>query len=171
MDISILRASIYHSVNTSMHTHSYFQLIYCNKSGGRITVGDTVYQAKAHHVYFVKPNIPHRYEQCEQTNLLEIMFHANGRRAEDLKRLPDHFSPADPAFSQMLLTRIAEESSAGQIYFYDILHCALRLLLIDALRQFCTPNAVTGNVETEDGNDDAMVLDLKNYIDNHLHER
>jgi len=176
VDISIQCASVYIRPTTVIHAHNFYQLAYCKKTGGWITVGDTVYEAEARHVYFIKPGVSHQYEQCGEQDLLEMKFQVSGEFAEELYRLPDHFCPQDPAFAEVLFGRIAEEYSDGHVFFYDIIHCALRFFLIESLRQVympdCGKNGKTGEDtgETKKETWDAQILGVKEYIDNHLHE-
>ena len=177
MDLSVLWASCHTAVGVYPHTHSFYQLIYCKKSGGFITIGDTLYEAKERYVYLAKPCISHSFDQCDRMQILEVKFNAYGTLSEAINRLPDRFQPQNPALSEMLLDRVAEEQTSRSADYDSAARCALHLFLIDAIRQFCAWHFNTevaaseaSTSEKEKPGSDVQILQLKEYIDAHLHE-
>lgn len=175
MDLSVLWASSHIAVDVYPHEHNFYQLIYCKKSGGFITIGDTIYEAEEQYVYLAKPYTSHSFNQCGRMQILEIKFHASGMLAEDINRLPDQFQPHEPAFFEMLLDKVADEYLMHGSYFDSAAQCALQLFFIEVIRQFGTrlPQEEEANAEAsgkKEESGDILILQLKDYIDSHLHE-
>lgn len=177
MDLSILWASTHTAVSVYPHTHIFYQLIFCKKSGGYISIGNALYTAQENNVYLAKPGASHSIDQCGRMQILEVKFNAFGKLAEHINRLPDCFSPQDITLSEMLLDRVAAEEENRTAYFDDAARCALHLFFIEAIRQYgVTAQPKASSHSTVKGSDavkengDILILQLKDYIDAHLHE-
>jgi len=174
MDLSVMWAACHTAVGVYPHVHSFYQLICCKKSGGFITLGDTLYEAREQYIYLAKPNVSHGFDQCGRMEILEVKFNAFGTLAEDLNRLPDCFCPQDAAFSVQLLDKVAQEHTQRGPHFDAAARCALQLFFIEAIRQFSAaqPHAEAVQPETVQSkkSSDIQILQLKDYIEAHLHE-
>lgn len=176
MDLSILWASTHTAMSVYPHTHCFYQLIFCKKGGGYISVGNGLYTAQENCVYLAKPGTSHGFDQCDKMLILEIKFNAFGKLAEHINRLPDVFIPRDIALSEHLLDQVSAEEENRTVYFDDAARCALHLFFIEAIRQFGVALPLKNSVHSAKGSDmvkengDILILQLKDYIDAHLHE-
>ena len=177
MNLSILWASTHTAVSVYPHTHSFYQLIFCKKSGGYIRIGGALYPAQEHNVYLSKPGSCHSIDQCNMLEILEIKFNAAGIMAQRIDQLPDQFSLQNTPITEAFLDRVCLELNRKDPCFDSAATNALELFFIDAFRYFgvvthqsiCAQND-TDCQNTSRENGDLQILQLKDYIDAHMHE-
>lgn len=177
MDLSILWASTHTAMSVYPHVHNFYQLILCKESGGYIGIEDTLYAARKHSVYLSKQGILHSIDQCGKLEVLEIKFNAVGVLAQRINQLPDCFSLENTPITEALLDRVSIEEFQKGPCFDDAATSALHLFFIEAFRHFGIvthqahyPQRCTGNQSPNKENADTLILQLKDYIDTHLHE-
>ena len=173
MELSILWASTHTAISVYPHSHSFYQLILCQEEGGFIGLDDRLYPARAHNVYLARPGVSHSIDQCAMMQILEIKFNASGLLAQRLGKLPEQFTLADTPIREALLERVSAEEAARTPCFDEAAGCALQLFFIDVFRHFGIvipeQTAPSAQEETKE-NGDTLILQLKEYIENHLQE-
>jgi len=176
MDLSILWASTHTAMSVYPHTHSFYQLILCQTEGGFIGLNERLYPARPHTVYLAKPGVSHSIDQCSRMQILEVKFNATGVLAERLNKLPEQFTLVNTPIHESFLDRVGSEETSRTPCYNEAAGCAFMLFFIEAFRHFgivlpkqpvhSTPNAPSAPKE----NGDTLILQLKEYIDTHLHE-
>ncbi len=167
MDISILWVNDHVACATDAHTHEFYQLIYCRQKGGKITVGDKIYDAKSNFVYLAKPGDLHATTVGSQMRLIEIKFKVNDNGLnKNLEKVPREFQLDDVILMKTLLLQAAKEGMRNSLYSLEAANAALKLFLLYAARQF-NPDL---NGDSEDNahpeiSGDANILRLAGYID------
>lgn len=161
------------------HTHDFYQMIYCKKSGGLIGVGDNVFEAKQGYAYFIRPGTIHSITQRSDMKTIDLKFFVQDKEVERyLENVPAEFQLGDIAFMKMLFLFIAKEGIESKIYCNETTNSALWLLLAKIIYEFndisvCVPHdfQVFYNLpEQVKSNTDVMILNLKEYIDENIHE-
>ena len=161
--------------NVVAHTHDFYQLIYCKKGGGYITVGDKRRKALAGHVYLSKPGTLHAIENVDDMYLLEIKFVAEDSIAAVL---PDHFNLSAIPFAQDMLIIAGDEGIRGEAHYDEAANSAFKLFLIHFMRHFMnnaygksySHSAVLDTPEYARENNDIKILNLKYYIADQLNK-
>ncbi len=177
MDIHILWLSDHAAHSVVPHTHDFYQVIFCTKKGGHISVNGSRYSAKSNYVYFIKPGSMHSIDRGTDMHIIEIKFLVRG---EELNRyltgLPDEFQLADVSFMKMMFLHMANEGVEGKIYCNETINAALTLFLARSIHEFhkLTPRESLGYQVFTDipksgkNNTDISILDLKKYIEQNL---
>lgn len=180
MDLRTIWVVDHTSPYVKLHEHNYYQLIYCQKGSGTITVGQTVYNAVPGRAYLVKPMEMHEIAPQDSFRLAEVKFII---RREDLdrclKQLPTEMSIDENTSLRLTIKDVIREGLADFMYSYEATNAALYLFLIRLLRKnnidaphkpwrsfyFDTPKrCVTG----EDAERDADFNMLLDYIEHNL---
>lgn len=182
MDLRTIWVGDHTSPYIELHNHNYYQLIYCQKGSGTITVGETVYNAVPGRVYLVRPMEVHEIAPQEALRLAEVKFVV---RREDfdncLKQLPVEMDIDESTTLRLTMKDVIREGLADCIYSYEATNAALYLFLIRLLRKagidvphkpwrsfyFDTPKRRTAGEDGERDADFAMLLD---YIEHNLSE-
>jgi len=169
-----------HIANTvASHTHDFYQMIFCTKKGGTISVDGKVYEAKQDYAYFVKPGTIHSITQNREMKTIDLKFYVHDADAQKfLSNVPHQFQLGDIPFMKMLFQTIAKEGIESKIYCNESTTSALKLLLIKMIHEFnpsSSPHAHDYRVfyelpEQIKNNTDIMILDLKNYIEENINK-
>ena len=180
MDLRTIWVSDHASPTISIHSHNYYQMIYCQKGSGTITVDDCVYQATPGSLYLIQPMVKHAIQPLDTFRLAEVKFVI---RREDLdnslKQLPvemeiDRYTPL-----RLSMKDVIREGLTDLTYSYEATTAALYLFLIRLLRNqnidvahkpwrrfyFDTPKRRSMG---EDGERDADFNMLLEYIEHNL---
>lgn len=177
MDVHILWLSNHIANSVEPHTHDFYQIIFCKKRGGQISIDGEDYDAKSNFVYFIKPGSVHSIDCGIDMHIIEIKFFAYG---DDLNKylaeVPDEFQLSDISFMKMLFLHIAREGVESKIYCNETINSALKLFLAKAIREFneisnlepLNYQIFTDVPNHEKTNTDIMILDLKTYIEQNL---
>lgn len=182
MDLRTIWVGDHTSPYIKLHAHNYYQLIYCQKGSGTITVGETVYTAVPGHIYLVRPMENHEIQPLDSFRLAEVKFVI---RRDDLdrclKQLPVEMAIDEVTTLRLTLKDVIREGLADHIYSYEATNAALYLFLIRLIRKtgldvphkpwrsfyFDTPKRRTAG---EDGERDADFEMLLDYIEHNLSE-
>lgn len=161
------------------HTHDFYQMIFCKKNGGLISVGYKVFEAKQGYAYFVTPGTIHSITQRSDMKTIDLKFFVQDSELQEyLSNIPEEFQLGDIAFMKMLFLFIAREGIESKIYCNETTNCALKLLLAKMIHEF---NDVSVSAphdyqvfyslpEQVKSNTDVMILNLKEYIEENLHK-
>lgn len=121
--------------STEIHLHEYYQMIYCQKTGGSFEIGGKKYDAIPGCIYFVKSQELHGMQRGDNMRVTELKFLVeDGEVNNRLERLPSAFVVSDDILVRRLLTDIVSEGSGHMLYSGDSVNAALELLLIKILR-------------------------------------
>lgn len=182
MDLRTIWVGDHNSPYIKPHEHNYYQMIYCQKGSGTITIGRTVYNAIPGRIYLVRPMETHEIAPIECFRLAEVKFAV---RRDDfdksLKQLPAEMEIDEHTNLRLTLKDVIREGLADFIYSYEATNSALYLFLIRLLRKnniqvphkpwrsfyFETPKRRTAGEDAERDADFAMLLD---YIEHSLSE-
>ena len=89
MDVYTIWVSDHISLPVTVHTHNYYQFIYCQRGTGKIKIGKEEYSAIPGRAYFVKPMEEHGIIPNGTLRLIEIKFTTDGEAFEkSLAELP-----------------------------------------------------------------------------------
>lgn len=181
MEVMVFWVSQHIAHAVGAHTHDFYQLIYCQTGGGRITIGNNCYSAQADHVYLAPPGVNHAIENEEQMYIMEIKFLAEGRAVPVLRTLPAHYHIADIPFAREMLSLIIQEGLNQAPYYHDSANAALKLFLIQSVRKYTgagitdarleySQTAILGEAAHGKAGSDTRILNLKYYISDRLCE-
>lgn len=176
MDLSILWAATHNAMSVYPHTHSFYQLILCRSEGGYIGLDDRLYTARPHRICLAKPGTFHSIDQCSHMEILEVKFNAAGLLAQRIDQLPESFMLEDLPVDEAHLERVSREETERGPCFDEAASAALLLFFLDAFRHFgivSVPKApsLTDKAQSEEKESgDTLILQLKDYIEAHLHE-
>lgn len=168
--------------STKVHVHDYYQMIYCQKSGGSFEIDGAHYDAVPGNVYFVRPMQPHAMQRGNNMRVVELKFLAEDEEtAQQLRALPSVFAVEDDMALRRALKEIVKEGLSQALYSNESTNAALELTLIRILRQFCpdagealrtldfdVPPRETGATGR---NSDVQFITLLHYIETHMAER
>lgn len=181
MDVVVFWVSEHIAHMVQAHTHEFFQLIYCKKQGGHITVGTSRYAARTDHVYLVRPGVLHAIENKEQMYIVEFKFLAEGTSAAALRILPEQFDISDIPLAREMLFSALREGLERELHYNEAVNSAFKLFLIHTIRKFAggqlskqqeyEHSAVLDTADHTVANGDVRILNLKYYISNRLHEK
>lgn len=177
LDLSILWSATHHAMSVYPHTHSFYQLILCRSEGGYIGLDDRLYTASPHKLCLAKPGTFHSIDQCSHMEILEVKFNASGVLAQRLNQLPESFLLTGLPIDEAHLDRVSREQTERPPCFDEASCAALMLFFLDAFRYFgivAPPRPVTtaeSGQSTQKENGDTLILQLKDYIEAHLHEQ
>lgn len=179
MDVNVFWVANHIAYTTVAHTHEFYHMILCRQKGGKITIGETEYKAKTDHIYFVKPGVMHSMHRGSDMQLTEIKFIVSDDRLNSyLANLPAEFFPEDILFMKTVFTKVVKEALGDQPFCSDAANCAVKLFLIQSLRQFDKNSALSDTQnnsfntfeapEYAKSNGDVMILGLKKHIENNI---
>jgi len=165
-----------------LHQHDYYQLVYCQKGVGKITVGETVYNAVPGRGYLIKPMEEHDITPKELFRLAEVKFTVEDPALDSgLRQLPTELEIDEHASLRLSLKDVIREGLADAMYSHEATNAALCLFLIRLLRKndvaavhepwrsfyFDAPKRRAAGDDPERALDFSMVID---YIERHLSE-
>lgn len=180
MDLNTIWVVDHISPYIKPHSHNYYQMIYCQKGSGTITIEETVYHAVPGRLYMIRPMETHEILPQDTLRLAEVKFVV---RREDLdhclKQLPVETDIDESTTLCLTMKDVIKEGLADFIYSYEATNAALYLFLIRLLRKnniqvahkpwrsfyFDTPKRRTTGEDGELDADFAMLLD---YIAHNL---
>lgn len=159
------------------HTHDFYQMMFCKKAGGIITVGDKTFETRQDYVYFVRPGISHSIVQKKNMRTIDLNFSVYDNEVKNyLSKVPEEFQITDIVFMKMLFLFIAKEALESKIYSSETANHALMLLIIKVIDEFNDTTIQTpfdyhelyDIGEQLNANTDEMILDLKDYIEENI---
>ena len=74
MDVQVLWVADHIAFDVGAHTHDFYQMAFCRKEGGTITIADKTYFAQKGYVYMMKSSIPHAMTKGDNMALIETKF-------------------------------------------------------------------------------------------------
>lgn len=164
-----------HKTNSLVpHTHDFYQLIYCKKKGGTISIGENTYQAKQDYIYFIPPGTLHSVQQNGDLTLSEFKFVVQDEEANKLlSNAPFEFQLSDIQFMKMIIQFIVKEGIESKIYCDETTRSALNLLLAKIIHQFNENSSSQPHdyqvfyrlPEKTKNNTDVLILDLEHYME------
>lgn len=182
MDLRTIWVSDHASPTIPLHCHNYYQMIYCQKGSGTITIGDSVYQATPGSLYLIQPMVEHSIQPQDTFRLAEVKFVI---RREDLdnslKQLPAEMEIDKYTTLRLSMKDVIREGLTDLTYSYEATNAALYLFLIRLLRNrnidvqqkpwhsfyFDTPKHRSAGADGERDADFNMLLE---YIEHNLSE-
>ncbi len=182
MDIRTLWVCDHVSPDISIHSHNYYQMIYCRKGSGVITIGDVAYEVIPGFIYLVCPQVAHTIKPRDSLHLTEVKFTVYRQDLdESLKQLPAELEIDKYTTLRLSMKDVIREGLADLTYSYEATNAALYLLLIRLLRNknivvqhkpwrnfyYETPRLRSAEEESERDAEFAMLLD---YIEQNLSE-
>lgn len=179
MNVHVLWVADHTAFTTHYHTHDFFQIAFCKKKGGTITIGDVTYVAKPDHVYLMKPTVMHTMTRGDDMKLIEIKFMAEGEELiSQLNALPNEFCLSDVAFMKNILRQTVKEGLLKAPYSEQTTNASFKIFLAHAIREF-DYNYLSEKPENDSSvistgldytkNNDIIILNLKDYINENLH--
>lgn len=180
MDISTVWVGDHFSPPIDAHAHrKNYQLIYCQKGHGTITVGQTVFHVVPGHGYLIKPRERHSINPNGMLRLSEVKFAVSSEDfTNSLSHLPTEFEIDEYTSLRMALKDVIREGLTDSFYSHEATDAALYLFLIRLLRKnnITASNSVlhqdsnVGESATHQGMQDADFALLLDYIENNLSE-
>lgn len=184
MDISTVWVGDHFSPPVDAHAHrKNYQLIYCQKGDGVITVGQTLYHVVPGRGYLIKPRELHSITPTGMLRLSEVKFAVSSDAfANSLSQLPVEFEIDESTSLRLALKDVIREGLTDSMYSREATDAALFLFLIRLLRK----RNVTASYEpwqnfyydtskrtssAEKGIQDADFAMLLDYIENNLSEQ
>ena len=182
MNIHTIWVADHIALSTSYHTHDYYQLLYCQKTGGTVTIHDKIYECKAGYIYFLHPMEPHSISRGKDMRLTEIKFLARDAfTTEQLLYLPNEFSITEFPSIQLLIKDVVKEGLGLEIYSNESTNAALTLLLIRLLRNFVAQKQENLNsfdyplsmpsISASKHLNDLHIAKVANYIEENIHRQ
>ena len=167
--------------STKVHTHDYYQLVYCRKAGGSFEIDGKRYASETGQIYLIQPMQPHARQRGDNMQSIELKFLVDDENAAELlRRVPSVFTLKDDVSLRLSLKDIVKEGLSRQMFSNDSTNAALELLLIRILREFIDDTGEQLNTLDFDlpdpennlkgRNGDVQFIRLINYIDQHLSE-
>lgn len=136
MNVYTIWVSDHISLPVTVHTHNYYQFIYCQKGIGRITIGENEYSAVPGRAYLVRPMVSHGITPNDSLRLVEVKFTVEGDDFnESLEQLPNEFEIDEHLSLRLSLKEIVKEGLAQKMYSNEATNSALMLFLIRLLRK------------------------------------
>ena len=182
MDLKTVWVTDHASPTISLHCHNYYQMIYCQKGSGVITIGDKIYQAVPGSLYLIPPLAEHSIHPQDTFRLAEVKFRIYREDLDDsLKQLPVEMEIDKSTTLRLSIKDVIREGLADLAYSYEATNAALYLFLVRLLRNqnidvphkpwrsfyFDTPKRRTVGIDGERDAEFAMLLD---YIEHNLSE-
>lgn len=175
LDIHVFWVDDLVAAQVKPHTHDFYQLTFCKKRGGNISIGETKYEAKEGFIYLATPFTSHAMENHDGMQILEVKFIADEETGKKLDTLPPVFNLKSIDFAEEMLRLCVSEGMKGENYFREAVNYSFRLFFISILRAFSgsvkrDKNNIFRIPENADENRDIMILNLKYYMEDHLSE-
>ena len=106
MDVHVLYLSDHIAHDVEPHTHNFWQIIFCKKQGGQISIQKKKYSVKSNYVYFIKPGIVHSIDRGMDMHIIEIKCLIYGDDAKKyLDQIPNEFQLTDIPFMKMIFEK------------------------------------------------------------------
>lgn len=167
-----------HKSNTIVpHEHDFYQMMFCKKSGGLITIGNKTFETKQDYVYFVTPGTMHSIVQQKNMQTIDLNFTVYDAEVQNyLSNIPEEFQIEDIVIMKLLFQLISKESMESKIYSSELSNHALKLLLIKIIDEFNDTivqepydyHMLYDAKELDNSKTDDMILDLKDYIEDNI---
>lgn len=180
MKVYTIFVSDHISLPITMHTHNYYQFIYCQKGVGTIQIGNRSYTAVPGRAYLVRPMEEHGILPKDSLRLIEIKFTAEGEAFEkSLSQLPSEFEIDEHLSLRLSFKEVAKEGLSQKSYGNEATNSALMLFLIRLLRKHDVQSeeSVTHSIyfdtprHRDSGRDrDVDFVQVIDYIEKHLSE-
>ena len=182
MDLKTVWVTDHASPTISLHCHNYYQMIYCQKGSGEITIGDKVYQAVPGSLYLIPPMAEHSIQPQDTFRLAEVKFRTYREDLDNsLKQLPAEMEIDKSTTLRLSIKDVIREGLADLAYSYEATNAALYLFLVRLLRHqnidvphkpwrrfyFDTPKRRPVGTDGERDAEFSMLLD---YIEHNLSE-
>ncbi|MBE6645269.1 MAG: helix-turn-helix domain-containing protein [Ruminococcaceae bacterium] len=136
MNVYTIFVSDHISLPVTMHTHNYYQFIYCQKGVGAIQIGNNNYSAVPGRAYLVKPMEEHGIMPMDSLRLIEVKFTVEGEAFEkSLSQLPSEFEIDEYLSLRLSFKEVAKEGLSQRTYSNEATNSALKLFLIRLLRK------------------------------------
>lgn len=174
MDVQVLWVADHIAFDVGAHTHDFYQMAFCRKEGGTITIADKKYFAQKGYVYMMKSSIPHAMTKGDNMALIEIKFLVTDK--ETARKLPNEFCLIDN--TEEMICRIATEALSGNSYSSETANAALKIFLAHAIceigeqKPYSVQKAkiirLFGTDSYTKSNSDILILGLKDYIEANL---
>ena len=179
MNVCALWISDHFILPIRRHAHDYYQLIYCRRGTGEISIGSSVYTATPGKAYFVKPREDHSILPSEGMRVAEIKFELGSNELADaVAMLPEEIDIDECVSLRLSIKEIVKEGMSGALFSHEATNAALTLFLIRLLRE---QNVSVENMglqnyyfnnspgtKSEPRNSDSDFLIVLDYIEKHL---
>lgn len=180
MDVYTIWVSDHISLPVTVHTHNYYQFIYCQRGTGKIIIGKEEYSAVPGRAYLVKPMEEHGIIPNGTLRLIEIKFTTDGEAFEkSLAELPAELEIDEHLSLRISLKEVIKEGLSQRTFSTEATNSALMLFLIRLLRKsgvssesttahsfyFDTPKR-----RGDEGDRDVEFVQVIDYIEKHLSE-
>ena len=180
MDVYTIFVSDHISLPVEIHTHNYYQFIYCQKGVGTIQIGKECYCAVPGRAYLIGPMEEHAIIPKDSLRLIEVKFKVEGEDFEkSLSQLPCEFEIDEHLSLRLSFKEVAKEGLSQKTYSNEATNSALMLFLIRLLRKhdvkaqestshsiyFDTPHRRDSNTDR-----DVDFVQVIDYIEKHLSE-
>ena len=180
MGVYTIWVSDHISLPVTVHTHNYYQFIYCQRGTGKIKIGKEEYSAIPGRAYLVRPMEEHGIVPSGTLRLLEVKFTADDDAfAKSLLELPAEFEIDEHLSLRLSLKEVVKEGLAQKTYSTEATNAALMLFLIRLLRkngvsaEESSPHSFyfdTPHRRGADGDRDVEFVQVIDYIEKHLSE-
>ena len=180
MNVYTIFISDHISLPVTVHTHDFYQFIYCARGVGKIEIGGVQYNAVPGRGYLVKPMEAHGIVPKDSLRLIEVKFTVSGDTFErSLSALPSEFEIDEHLSLRLSLKEVVKEGLAQKTYSTEATNAALMLFLIRLLRkngvsaEESSPHSFyfdTPHRRGADGDRDVEFVQVIDYIEKHLSE-
>ena len=178
MNSNLIWITNHKSNSTAAHTHDFYQMIFCKKSGGIITIGNTSFSVRQDYVYFAKPGIMHSVTKQKNMQTIDLNFSVNDEQTKKyLSNVPEEFQINDVVLMKMLFLFISREASESKINSNETINHALKVLLNKIIDEFNDTTARMAydqcnqyNIDKSYTATDNMILELKDYIEENINK-
>lgn len=170
------------SPDVKIHENDFYQIIYCNREGGKIFVGGKWHMAVEGNIYFANPMEKRAIEQHGNLRVTDIKFVVDPEETSALlKKVPSVFSVNDDMQLLRAFKDVVNEGFGREAYSGESTDAALALLLVKIIRKFVF-NAADGTVAKPsfelppwsvtmlERNGDERMKMLVEYIERHIAE-
>ena len=180
MNVYTIFISDHISLPVTVHTHDYYQFIYCARGVGKIEIGGVQYNAVPGRGYLVKPMEAHGIVPKDSLRLIEVKFTVLGDTFErSLSALPSEFEIDEHPSLRLSLKEVAKEGLSQGSFCSEATNAALLLFIIKLMRRhdvraevssshsiyFDTPHRMGQNSDR-----DVEFVQIIDYIEKHLSE-
>jgi AraC-like DNA-binding protein len=182
MSAQTLWISDHYCLPVIRHAHDYYQLIYCQRGGGEITVGDSTFRATPGKAYLVLPMAQHSITPEGGMRIAEVKFTLDSDElAKSLRNLPCEVDIDEHVSLRLSMKEMVREGLSGALYSRESTSAALTLFLIRLLREHNVMaedmrlqsyyfNRAPGKESDPPQSHDADFLSVLDYIERHLAE-
>ncbi len=180
MELYTLLISDHVTSTVNLHTHNYYQFIYCQKGTGFLRIGDNVYSAIPGKGYLVKPMVPHSTTPSGPLRLTEFKFTVEGEEFDQsLRQLPEEIDIDGHLSLRVSMKDVLKEGLSQALYSNEATNAAMLLFFIKLLRKrdikgddtisrriyFDPPFRQKGDIDSA-----VELIKVTDYIEEHLAE-